>query len=287
MPIDPDLLRDVSLFQLLDAEEREALSAGLQEAAFAAGQTIFKAGDPGGRMHVVVEGKVETFVLDEDKERVVLAEVTPGEMFGELSLLDGERRSASAVAVLPTRTFEVDREDLTQLFTRKPHAALDILAVLSRRIRATDQILAQRVARNPNQVIDETSSFAERVADGVARFGGSWSFIFSFGAVLLVWVLANSAFLVLHRPDGGPWDPYPFILLNLFLSMLAAIQAPVIMMSQNRQDAKDRVRSELDYRVNVRSEIEIMELHQKVDRMQEEILALLSQPKPAAPPARP
>jgi uncharacterized membrane protein len=192
------------------------------------------------------------------------------------------------VAVLPTRTFVVDRDDLSQLFTKKPHAALDILAVLSRRIRATDQILAQRVARNPNTVIDETSSFADRVADGVARFGGSWRFIFSFGGILVLWVLANTVLLVVHRADGGPFDPYPFILLNLFLSMLAAIQAPVIMMSQNRQDTKDRVRSELDYQVNVRAEIEIMELHQKVDRMQEEILALLSQLKPApAPPGRP
>jgi uncharacterized membrane protein len=268
MPIDPRILRHASAFQLLDDEELAELAAHVDEATFSAGQTIFRLGDPGGAMHVVLSGRVEVTVLDEDRKPVMLSALGPGEIFGELSLLDGETRSATAVAVEPTRTFLIDRDDLERLFARRPHAALDVLAVLSRRLRRTDDLLRQRVARNPNEVLDQRATLGDRVADGVARFGGSWSFIFSFAALLVIWVVANTV-LLLGRPE--PFDPYPFILLNLFLSMLAAIQAPVIMMSQNRQDAKDRVRSELDYQVNLKAELEIMELHEKFDRLEQRL----------------
>jgi len=197
-------------------------------------------------------------------------------MFGELSLFDGDPRSAGVRALEPTRTFLIDRADLERLFSRKPHAALDVLTVMSRRLRRTDLLLSQRAARNPNDVVDEKTTFGERVADGVARFGGSWSFIFAFSAILLVWVALNTV-LLLGRKE--PFDPYPFILLNLFLSMLAAVQAPVIMMSQNRQDVRDRVRSELDYQVNLKAELEIMELHEKFDRLERRLDAT---PQPPA-----
>jgi CRP/FNR family cyclic AMP-dependent transcriptional regulator len=268
MPIDPRVLRHASAFQLLDDAELAELAAHVDEAAFAAGETIFRAGDPGGAMHVVLSGRVEVSILDEDRKHVVLHTLGPGEIFGELSLFDGGPRSASVLAVEPTRTFQIDREDLERLFARRPGAALDILAVLGRRLRATDLLLSQRVARNPNEVIEEKATLADHVADGVARFGGSWRFIFSFAGILVIWVAANTVLLLGRRE---PFDPYPFILLNLFLSMLAAIQAPVIMMSQNRQDAKDRVRSELDYQVNLKAELEIMELHEKFDRLEERL----------------
>ncbi len=276
MPIDPRVLRHASAFQLLDDEGLSELAAHVDEASFATGETIFRDGDPGGVMHVVLSGRVEVSILDQDRRRVVLHALGPGEIFGELSLFDGEPRSASVLAVEPTRTFLIDREDLGRLFARRPHAALDVLAVLGRRLRATDRLLSQRVARNPNEVLDEKATFADRVADGVARFGGSWRFILSFAAILVIWVVVNTV-LLLGRP--GPFDPYPFILLNLFLSMLAAIQAPVIMMSQNRQDAKDRVRSELDYQVNLKAELEIMELHEKFDRLEPRL-----RPSPAGAP---
>jgi CRP/FNR family cyclic AMP-dependent transcriptional regulator len=268
MPIDPRVLRHASAFQLLDDAELAELAAHVDEAAFAAGETIFRAGDPGGAMHVVLSGRVEVSILDEDRKHVVLHTLGPGEIFGELSLFDGGPRSASVRAVEPTRTFQIDREDLERLFARRPGAALDILAVLGRRLRATDLLLSQRVARNPNEVIEEKATLADHVADGVARFGGSWRFIFSFAGILVIWVAANTVLLLGRRE---PFDPYPFILLNLFLSMLAAIQAPVIMMSQNRQDAKDRVRSELDYQVNLKAELEIMELHEKFDRLEQRL----------------
>jgi uncharacterized membrane protein len=278
MPIDPKVLRHSTFLQLLDDDELTELAAHIDEAAFRAGQSVFEAGNAGGTMYVVLEGKVETFLIDEDGDRVVLAEVEPGEMFGELSLFDGDPRSASAVAVEATRTFMIDRDDLRRLFGKKPAAALDIMTVLSRRIRKTDQLLRQRVSRNANEVIEEKETLGDRVADGVARFGGSWTFIFSFGAILVVWVALNTV-LLLGRPE--PFDPYPFILLNLFLSMLAAIQAPVIMMSQNRQDTKDRVRSELDYQVNLKAELEIMQLHEKLERLEGELMTRL--PPPATP----
>jgi CRP/FNR family transcriptional regulator, cyclic AMP receptor protein len=278
MPIDPRVLRHAFSFQLLDDEELAELAAHVDEVSFVAGETIFRAGDPGGVMHVMLSGRVEVSILDQDRRRVVLHALGPGEIFGELSLFDGEPRSATVVAVEPTRTFLVDREDLGRLFARRPHAALEVLAMLGRRLRATDLLLSERVARNPNEVLDEKATFGDRIADGVARFGGSWSFISSFAVFLAVWVVANTV-LLLGRKE--PFDPFPFILLNLFLSMLAAIQAPVIMMSQNRQDAKDRVRSELDYQVNLKAELEITQLHEKFDRIEQRLLSA-----PTASPPR-
>jgi len=270
MAIDIELLRNVPIFHLLDDEELAELTSHIEETSFGTGETIFRASEPGGTMHVVLSGSVETFIMDEDGHRVVLAELHPGEMFGELSLFDGEPRSASAITKAPTRTFTVERGDLEQLFSRKPHAALDILAVLSGRLRRADLMVGQRVARNPNQVIEEAMSFGDRVSDAVARFGGSWSFINISMVLMFAWMGVNWWFMM------HPFDPPPFIGLNLILSMIAALQAPIIMMSQNRQDEKDRVRTELDYQVNVRAEGGIVELHGKLDKMKEEMLETLA-----------
>ncbi len=155
MPIDPLVLRQTAAFQLLDDDELAELTAHVDERTFAAGQVIFQAGEPGGAMHVVLSGRVEVFLVDEDRKRVVLNELGPGEIFGELSLFDGDPRSASVRALEPTRTFLIDRADLERLFARRPHAALDVLTVMSRRLRRTDLLLSQRVARNPNEVLEE------------------------------------------------------------------------------------------------------------------------------------
>jgi uncharacterized membrane protein len=279
-PLDAQALRDEkSVFQLLDDEEIAELGAHVDERSFEAGETIFAAGHPGGGMHVVLAGRVEVSIDDADRRRVVLQEVGRGGIFGELSLFDGGSRSATVVAIEPTRTFLIERHDLERLFSRHPAAAIDILAVMGRRLRETDRLLSQRVARNANEVLEAKATFGEHVADAVARFGGSWAFIFSFAAILLGWVSLNT-WLVLGR--RGPFDPYPFILLNLFLSMLAAIQAPVIMMSQNRQDSKDRVRSELDYQVNLKAELGVTRLLEKFDRLERQ-LAEPTGSKPSVP----
>jgi len=271
MAVNPAILKEVPMFNLLDDDELRELAAQLEERSYVAGQTIFKAADPGGEMHVVTSGRVELFIIDPAGNRGSVGQVGPGEMFGELSLLDGESRSASAIALEPTQTAVVDRQDLKLLFAKRPEAALDILATLSARLRRADLMLAENMAQNANEVIEEKLTFGDRVADAVARFGGSWLFINSFLFLMLGWMVLNAWQLFGMRS----FDPPPFIGLNLVLSMLAALQAPIIMMSQNRQDAKDRVRADIEYEVNVRAEVEVMELHQKVDRMKEEIIDLL------------
>ncbi|HVO43049.1 MAG TPA: DUF1003 domain-containing protein [Aggregatilineales bacterium] len=267
MPVDATTLHNIPLFNLLDPDELAELSAHIDEDSFATGQAVFKAGDPGDEMHIVLSGKIQVFVTDDDAQAVAIAEIGPGEFVGELSLLDNEPRSATAVAQEPTRTFVIDRDDLLRLFRHKPEAALDILAILSNRIRQTDVLVAHRVARDPNQIFEEKLTFGQRVADKVASFGGSWNFIGLFGLALAIWVIINGLIL-----RDRAFDPFPFILLNLFLSMLAALQAPVIMMSQNRQDAKDRVRSEQDYKVNLKAELEIAQLHLKIDQLRDDLL---------------
>ena len=271
MAFDISLLKQVPMFKLFDDDELRELEQHIEERSFVAGQTIFRARDPGGEMHVVVAGKVELFILDGAGNRTSVGVVETGEMFGELSLLDSEPRSASAIAVENTRTCCIDRNDLILLFRKRPESALDILATLSQRLRRADVMLVDNMAQNANQVIEEKLTFGDRISDAVARFGGSWTFINTFLIVLLAWMGFNTWMYF----GMASFDPPPFIMLNLVLSTIAALQGPIIMMSQNRQDAKDRVRADIEYEVNVRAELEVMQLHQKVDRMKEEIIDLL------------
>lgn len=271
MALSPELLREVSMFRLLDDEVLEELAKLLAERRYEAGDIIFKWGDPGGEMHVVTHGKVELSIADGAGRRTTVGCVEAGEIFGELSLFDGQARSVTAVALQTTDTAVINREDFARLVALRPDTALDILATVSGRLRQADLMLVESLAQNANQVIEERLTLGDRVADAVARFGGSWGFINAFVALMLIWMGLNAWQLL----GGDPFDPPPFIGLNLVLSMVAALQAPIIMMSQNRQDAKDRVRAEVEYEVNIRAELEVMQLHQKVDQMREEIMALL------------
>jgi uncharacterized membrane protein len=204
-------------------------------------------------------------VVDADNQEVVVDTPSPGEMFGLASMLSDSPHVTTATALEDTTAIEVDRHDLATLLQRKPLAGLDMLTMVGRHFQAAQELVRARAARNPNEVIEEQLTFGQRVADGVARFGGSWAFIISFGVVLVAWVVVNLQLAT------RAWDPYPFILLNLFLSMLAAVQAPVIMMSQNRQDAKDRLRSELDFSVNRKAETEIIQLAAKLNRIEDKL----------------
>lgn len=266
MPADAEILSGVPLFQALDDDERRAVAALMQECRFAEGAVVFREGDPGGILYVITEGRVELSVRDQDRNKLVIDLLEGGEFFGEVSLLDDGVRSATATAVQAVVAYSLAREPLLELLRRRADVALDLLVALGRRIRRTDEHI-RRSVRNPNEVVEESETLGERVADAVARFGGSWKFIFSFGALLLAWVLVNTVFAFWRRSSGEPFDPYPFILLNLGLSMVAALQAPVIMMSQNRQDAKDRVRNDLEYQVNVKAELGIAELLERVDAL--------------------
>ena len=264
MPADPRMLKKIPLFMSMDDEERAALAAIMDEAPFKAGQVIFSAEETGGTFFIVQAGQVELSITDDDGEKLVLEILESGDFFGEMSLLDGGTRSATATAIQRTETLVLDRREFLDLLMQRPHMAQDVLVSQAKRIRRTDNLLRRRVSRNPNEAIEERETLGDRVADGVARFGGSWRFIFAFAAILLIWVALNT-FL------PNPWDVYPFILLNLFLSMLAAIQAPVIMMSQNRQDVKDRIRSELDYQVNLKAELGVSTLLHKTDMINDRL----------------
>ena len=265
MACEPEILKNVPLFALLDDEETAVLASQVEVKNFATRQRIYKMGDPGDRAYVMVSGRVRVTTIDEDHQEVVVDEPNAGEFFGFASMLEQTPHQTDATAVEETVCIEVDRSDISVLLQRKPLAGMDMLTVLGRQFHAAQQLVRVRANRNPNTVIEEKSTLGERVADSVAHFGGSWFFIIAFGATLSVYTIIN---IKLGR---AAWDPYPFILLNLFLSMLAAIQAPVIMMSQNRQDTKDRLRSELDYDVNRRAEVEIQGLAHKLNTLGEKI----------------
>jgi CRP/FNR family transcriptional regulator, cyclic AMP receptor protein len=258
MACNPADLIQVPLFALLDHEEAAVLAAQVEIRTFAARQRIYKMGDPGRHAYVMMSGKVQVTTVDQDQQEVLVDEPTHGELFGFASMLEATPHQTNAIALEDTACIEVSREDIAVLLERKPMAGMDMLTVLGRQFHASQELVRLRASRNSNDVIEEEMSFGDHIADVVARFGGSWTFIILFGVVLMVYTMVN---IVLK---GRAWDPYPFILLNLFLSMLAAIQAPVIMMSQNRQDTKDRVRGELDYEVNVRAESEIQALSSKL-----------------------
>ena len=265
MACSPEVLKRVPLFALLDPEETCVLAGQVEVRTFAARQRIYKMGDPGEKAYVMVSGRVRISTVDEDQQEVVVDEPGYGEFFGFASMLEQTPHHTDAIALEEAVCLEVDRNDIAVLLERKPMAGMDMLAVLGRQFHAAQQLVRVRANRNANEIIEEEATFPERIADRVARFGGSWSFIVTFAAVLVLYAALN---IVLR---GKAWDPYPFILLNLFLSMLAAIQAPVNMMSQNRQDTKDRLRGELDFDVNRRAASDIQGLARKINLLSEKL----------------
>jgi CRP/FNR family transcriptional regulator, cyclic AMP receptor protein len=281
MPCDPQELRHVPLFELLDEEELAVLAAQVDLTRFVARQRIFKIGDACSHAYIVLSGSVSVTTVDEDQQEVLIDEPGHGGLFGFASMLDGTPHQANAMANEETLCVELDRADIATLIERKPLAGLDMLTVLGRQFHASQRLIKIRANRNPNTMIEDESTFGERIADSVARFGGSWTFIILFGITLIVYSGIN---IVLQ---GRAWDPYPFILLNLFLSMLASIQAPVIMMSQNRQDSKDRLRSELDFDVNRRAETEIQALSRKINLLTDKVGDIEELIRCPEPPAKP
>jgi uncharacterized membrane protein len=259
MACEPSVLKDVPLFARLDDDEMAVLATQVEIRHFAPRQRIYKIGDAGGRAYVMVSGVVRVTTIDEDQQDVVVDQPSVGEFFGFASMLEGTPHQTNAVALEASVCIEVDQHDIAVLVERKPHSAMDMLAVLGRQFHAAQQLVRLRAARNPNEMIESEATFGERIADHVAGFGGSWTFIITFLMTLLAYTLLNVAL------GRSSWDPYPFILLNLMLSMLAALQAPVIMMSQNRQDKKDRLRGELDFAVNRRAEAEVQSLSRKLN----------------------
>jgi CRP/FNR family transcriptional regulator, cyclic AMP receptor protein len=265
MACKPEVLRNVPLFALLDDEEAAVLASQVELKTFAPRERIYKAGESGEQAYVVITGKVRVTTVDEDHQDVVIDEPGSGEFFGFASMLEQTPHQTSAMAIEESECLEVSRTDIAVLLSRKPMAGMDLLTAQGRQIHAAQGLVRLRASRNPNEVIEKEATTGERIADHVARFGGSWTFIISFAVILSAYTALN---ILLNRKA---WDPYPFILLNLFLSMLAAVQAPVIMMSQNRQDTKDRLRAELDFDVNRRAESEIQGLARKLTVLDDKI----------------
>jgi uncharacterized membrane protein len=265
MACDRNELKHVPLFALLDDEEAAVLAGQVELKHFATRQRIYKMGDITGQAYVMISGRVRVTTVDEDHQEVVVDEPGHGEFFGFASMLEKTPHQTDAIALEETACIEVSREDIAVLLQRKPLAGMDMLTVLGRQFHASQRLVRVRAGRHPNEIIEKEATLGERVADTVAQFGGSWTFIILF-AVLSAAYIAVNVYL-----GKSAWDPYPYILLNLFLSLLAAIQAPVIMMSQNRQDTKDRLRGELDYDVNRRAASDIQGLSRKLNLLGEKI----------------
>lgn len=265
MACNPDVLKEVSLFSLLDAEELAVLAGQVELRNFAPRQRIYKMGEPSTHAFIMVSGSVQVTTIDEDNQVVLLDMPIHGEVFGFASMLAQTPHQTDATAIDATECIEVDLNDITILLRNKPDAGLDLMTALGKQFHAAERLVRLRAARNPNDVIEEAETLSERIADVVATFGGSWTFIITFGVILAVYSMINVEL------GSKAWDPYPFILLNLFLSMIAAIQAPIIMMSQNRQDKKDRLRSELDFDVNRRAHVEIQGLAHRINLLHDKI----------------
>jgi CRP/FNR family cyclic AMP-dependent transcriptional regulator len=283
-------LSRVTLFKRLEAHELEHLAEEVDQVQFKAGEVIFNEHDRGDALYVVDEGSVRIWVVDEDVKPVTLAELKPGEFFGELAVLDRGERSTNASAITDTTLHRLSSDDFQQFLMEHPDCAIDVICEIGTRMRQTNQLVSKRAARNINVEMEAKSTIGQRVADRVASFGGSWTFIIIYLSFLVSWMAFNTFVLVHygHGENGAQFDAYPYILLNLMLSMTAALQAPIIMMSQNRAAEKDRLAAEQDFKVNLKSELMLEELMRKqkmrdlqMDQLNQTLAALqTSQQKP-------
>src|SRR2546426_6834989 len=290
MPADMTNLSDeaqslsrVPLFKRLEPHELEHLAEEVDQVNYKAGETIFNEPDRGDALYILEDGAVRIWVYDEDVKEVTLAELKPGDFFGELAVLDRGERSSSATAVTDIHLHRLSSDDFQQFLIDHPDAAIDVICEIAQRMRQTNMLVSQRASRNINVEMEAKSTIGQRIADRVASFGGSWTFIIIYLSFLVAWMAFNTFVLVHYgrAETGAQFDPYPYILLNLMLSMTAALQAPIIMMSQNRAAEKDRLAAEQDFKVNLKSELMLEELIRKqrardtqIDQLNQALVAL-------------
>lgn len=271
MPCDPGFLANIKMFELLNEDDRLALGNVVDELPIPAGQTLFQSGDPGDSLFIVQSGEIELFIKDTVGQKIVLTTAAEGDMFGELAMLDSGPRTATALALVDSDVLVLDRDDLKLLFQRKPEAALHMLAALSGLTRKADELLRTRVSRNVNEEMEVHSTPLQRIADWIAWFSGSMVFLIINGIWFVTWISINTL------PLGIPaFDPYPFGLLTMIVSLEAIFLSCFVLISQNRQGEKDRVRSDIEYEVNIKAELEIAHLHEKTDRLYENMMARFS-----------
>jgi uncharacterized membrane protein len=267
MPCDPDYLANIRMFDHLNEDDRTSLADVIDELKIAEGHTLFEVGDPGDSLFIMLTGEIELFIKDTVGQKIVLHTAQPGDMFGELAMLDSGPRTATALALIDSEVLVLDRDDLMLLFQRKPDAALHMLASLSGLTRKADALLRTRVSRNVNEEVEGHSTPLQRIADWIAWFSGSMPFLMINGAWFIFWIIVNTL------PVGvAVFDPYPFGLLTMIVSLEAIFLSCFVLISQNRQAEKDRVRSDIEYEVNIKAELEIAHLHEKTDRIYERMM---------------
>jgi uncharacterized membrane protein len=270
MAVEPSALEDVDFFRILGDEDRRELAEVVDLVRLADGETLFRAGDLGESLFLVRAGEIELYVRDNAGQKIILDITRPGDFFGEIALLDAGARTASAVALTDTELIELDRDDLLLLFKRKPDAALSMLAAMGRMTRKADELLRMRVSRNVNEEVEERLTVVQRVADWLAWFSGSIPFLLLHAVWFGAWILLNTGFV--NIPGLSGFDPFPFGLLTMIVSLEAIFLATFVLISQNRQVEKDKVRSDIEYDINIKAEMEVGELHQKVDHIHAEMM---------------
>ncbi|MGZ5480784.1 MAG: DUF1003 domain-containing protein [Pyrinomonadaceae bacterium] len=268
-PMTVEAIRSVTLFASLHDEEAEELVTLLQSRPVPAGTLLFHAGENGDAMYLIQSGRVRIAVDDAEGQQIVLAELAQGDFFGEMSLIDGKQRSADAHVIEDAHLSVLSRENFLRYINTHPGVALEMLSAVFQRLRHTDRMLQQRVSRNVNEEQAKRMTLADRAADLLAEFGGSWKFIGVSLFLSVFWIALNSYFLF------SGFDPKPYAMLNLVLAVVAGMQAPIIMMSQNRQGSKDRLRADLDYQVNLKNELALSEVLRRLDVLESERLPLL------------
>src|SRR6266850_7905566 len=268
MPCDSDFLASITMFEHLNEDDLIALAKVIDELKVPEGHTLFQTGDPGDSLFIVRSGQIELFIKDTAGQRIVLTTAESGDMFGELAMLDSGSRTATALALTECDVLVLDRDDLILLFQRKPQAALHMMAALTGLTRKADELLRTRVSRNANEEIEIHSTFLQRIADWLAWFSGSMPFLISHTVWFIVWVSLNTVILGDHA-----FDPFPFGLLTMIVSLEAIFLACFVLISQNRQAQKDKVRSDIEYEVNIKAELEVAHLHEKTDRIYENMMA--------------
>lgn len=268
MPCDPQFLANINMFELLTEDDRTELGKVIDELKIPAGQTLFQAGDPGDSLFIIQSGEIELFIKDTAGQKIVLATPSAGDMFGELAMLDYGPRTATAIALQDSDILVLDRDDLVLLFQKKPEAALHMLAALSGLTRKADELLRTRVSKNLNEEIMQHSNVLERISDWLAWFSGSMPFLISHSVWFIVWISLNTLIL-----GDRAYDPFPFGLLTMIVSLEAIFLACFVLISQNRQAQKDKVRADIEYEVNIKAELEVAHLHEKTDRLYENMMA--------------
>jgi CRP/FNR family cyclic AMP-dependent transcriptional regulator len=281
-----DLLKEVPLFQFLDDHERAALAEKLTVVGFKAGEEVLRVNEPGDALYVVRSGAVEVYVKNDTGERIVFELLKCGDFFGEISLLDGGARSASVVATEDTETLRLDRCELEGFLRSNPHASMDLLAAMGRRLRFAAERLRHTASRNVNEETEDHRTVVQKSADWIAEFSGSIPFLLLHVVFFALWLGLN----IVHVPGIPTFDPYPFGFLTLMVSLEAIFLSVFVLLSQNRQVAKDRVRSDIEYEVNLKAELEVAHLHEKMDRLTADVLTRLERlqnPLVSEPVARP